>query len=584
MKMNFTLAVAAVGCILCLPSSGAFGAERDRQVWSFENDKPGEVAAGFVEEVGRWRDVETDGRKALAQQAKNPDETFNVCLVKNTSEKDLGLEVRFKAVAGEFDQGGGVVWRARDAKNYYIARFNPLEDNFRLYKVVAGERTQLATADIKHAEGWHTLRVMMRGQQIRCFYDGKPYLEAKDATFAEAGKVGLWSKADARTYFDDLTLVILQGASAAPKDDASIDWDKAQKLYRRSQAGEKLTAEEQAYLDKAKRARQAGARPAATQPEAPPKFVRPEGFKPLTELTADERYKGQDGGLYGGGHNEPPPAHLHAAIERSKLIAPLDADGKLATGEPADTGKIGLIAIGMSNTTQEFSMFMPLANADPDKSEHVALVDGAQGGMDAQAWADPIRFDRANGKKNPWDVLEERLVKANVTAPQVQVAWIKQARIGPARLGEFPEHVETLERDLETIVQELKRRFPNLHIAYLSSRIYAGYAQSMLNPEPYAFESAFAVRWLIRDQMEGKPELNFDGAEGEVKAPLLLWGPYLWADGAQPRAADGLVWNRDDFGADGTHPDEAGGRKVAEMLLKFFKTDPTAKSWFLAPN
>ncbi|HUY88252.1 MAG TPA: hypothetical protein VMV10_05935 [Pirellulales bacterium] len=582
MKTNFRRA-AAVGFGLCLLSfSGAApGAEGQKQVWSFDDDQPGEVAAGFAEEVGQWRVVEAEGRKVLAQQAKNPDKTFNVCLVKASNAKDLGLEVRFKAVAGELDQGGGVVWRARDAKNYYIARYNPLEDNYRLYKVVDGKRTQLATADIKHTDGWHALRVMMRGEQIRCGYDGKLYLEAQDATFADAGQIGIWTKADAQTYFDDLTLVVPPGAAKPPEGDAAIDWDKARRLFRRSQAGEKLTADEHAYLDKAKRARQAGARPGAPQP--PPKFVKPAGFKPLTEFTADDRYKGQDGGLYGGGHNEPPPAQRHAAIERSKLIAPVDADGKLDTGRPADQGKIGLVSIGMSNTTQEFSAFMPLANADPEKSRHVVLVDGAQGGMDSQAWAEPAKLNRPNAR-NPWDVLDERLVKAGITAPQVQVVWLKQARIGPARLGEFPKHVETLQKDLATIVQELKRRFPNLHVAYLSSRIYAGYAQTQLNPEPYAFESAFAVRWLIRDQMEGKPELNFDAAKGEVKAPLLLWGPYLWGDGQQPRAADGLVWKPEDFAADGTHPGQSGRHKVAELLLKFFKTDPTAKPWFLAPN
>lgn len=534
MNTSFIRSTAAVFFALYF-ASVAPAAEPERQVWNFERDQPGELAAGFVEAVGQWRVVEAEGRKVLAQQAKNPDKTFNVCLVENSDAKDLNLEVRFKAVAGELDQGGGVVWRASDAKNYYIARFNPLEDNLRLYKVVDGNRTQLATADIKHADGWHSIRVMMRGDEIRCGYDGKKYLEAQDATFAGSGKIGLWTKADAQTYFDDLTLSAPPAAAGGP------------------------------------------------QP-APSKFVKPEGFKPLSEITADERYKGQDGGLYGGGLNKPPAGHLHAAIERSKLIAPLDADGKLDSGEPADEGKIGLVSIGMSNTTQEFSTFMRLAKADREISRHVALIDGAQGGMDSQAWADPVRGSRTNGKKNPWDVLDERLVAAGVAAPQVQVAWLKQARIGPARLGEFPAHVETLQQDLETIVQELKQRFPNLRIVYLSSRIYAGYAQSQLNPEPYAFESAFAVRWLIRDQLEGRPELNFDAAKGAVQAPLLLWGPYLWGDGQQPRAADGLVWNRADFGADGTHPDEAGRRKVARLLLNFFKTDPTAKPWFLAPN
>ena len=118
-------------------------------------------------------------------------------------------------------------------------------------------------------------------------------------------------------------------------------------------------------------------------------------------------------------------------------------------------------------------------------------------------------------------------------------------------------------------------------LAYLSSRSYAGYAGTDLNPEPFAYEGAFAVRWLIQDQIAGKPELNYDAAKGEVKSPLLLWGPYLWADGETPRKADGLIYKREDLrDDDGTHPSDTGRQKVSEQLLKFLKTDPTAKSWF----
>ena len=94
--------------------------------------------------------------------------------------------------------------------------------------------------------------------------------------------------------------------------------------------------------------------------------------------------------------------------------------------------------------------------------------------------------------------------------------------------------------------------------------------------------SAFAVRWLIRDQIDGKPVLNPDPGKGEVKAPLLLWGPYLWADGTTPRKIDGLGWERDDLvDRDGTHPSESGRKKVAGLLLKFFTEDPVAKTWFV---
>ena len=118
------------------------------------------------------------------QVAKNEKPIFNLALATGVEAQDLDLSVRLKAVAGEIDQGGGLAWRAADAKNYYLARYNPLEDNFRLYKVVDGVRTQLQTADIQHTAGWHTLRVSMQAAHIQCFYDGRKYLEADDQTFA----------------------------------------------------------------------------------------------------------------------------------------------------------------------------------------------------------------------------------------------------------------------------------------------------------------------------------------------------------------------------------------------------------------
>ena len=132
--------------------------------------------------------------------------TFNVALIAGTSFKDIDLSVRLKAVAGEIDRGGGLIWRARDKSNYYICRFNPLEDNYRVYKVENGKRTMFKGEKTPGDANWHTLRVTMVGTKITCYFDGKKYLEAEDATFAEAGMIGLWSKADAQSYFDKLTV------------------------------------------------------------------------------------------------------------------------------------------------------------------------------------------------------------------------------------------------------------------------------------------------------------------------------------------------------------------------------------------
>lgn len=138
-----------------------------------------------------------------------------------------------------------------------------------------------------------------------------------------------------------------------------------------------------------------------------------------------------------------------------------------------------------------------------------------------------------------------------------------------------------MQDDTLKVLQNAKERFPNVRIAYLSSRIYAGHATGALNPEPFAYEGAFAVRWLIQDQIKGNAELNYDSEKGAVKAPLLLWGPYFWGDGLTPRKDDKLIWERKDFTGDGVHPSDSGRRKVADMLLKFFKNDLLAGGWFV---
>jgi hypothetical protein len=183
-----------------------YAGEGGKRTWTFDDDEAGVIAKGFTNEVGEWKVAAADNGKALAQSAKNANSVFNVTLISDTNAKDVDLSVRMKAIAGEHDQGGGLVWRAKDSKNYYLARYNPLEDNYRLYHVVGGKRTLIQNVDITHSEGWHTLRVTMTGDQITCYYDGKKYLESKDSTFPEAGKIGLWSKADAQSQFDDLTL------------------------------------------------------------------------------------------------------------------------------------------------------------------------------------------------------------------------------------------------------------------------------------------------------------------------------------------------------------------------------------------
>jgi hypothetical protein len=157
---------------------------------------------------GDWQIVEdkdADGGLSLAQTKADRKALFNICVNEGARYKDIDLTVKFKAIAGETDQGGGPVWRFQDGNNYYIARMNPLEDNFRFYKVVAGKRIELASADVEaKKDKWHTIRIVHKGDHVECYLNGKKYLDHKDATFQDARKIGVWSKADAQTRFAGL--------------------------------------------------------------------------------------------------------------------------------------------------------------------------------------------------------------------------------------------------------------------------------------------------------------------------------------------------------------------------------------------
>jgi len=184
--------------------------------YDFENAEiaklpPGWSAAKTGEGPGSVWQVTEDrtaprGAKVLAQvSSEGPRPLFNLCVADDTSYRDLDLSVQLKSVSGKIDQGGGPVWRYQDQNNYYICRFNPLENNFRVYKVITGKRTELATADLTLPAGaWHTIRITHAGDQIRCYLNGELKLEARDTAIPAAGKIGLWSKADAVTAFDAL--------------------------------------------------------------------------------------------------------------------------------------------------------------------------------------------------------------------------------------------------------------------------------------------------------------------------------------------------------------------------------------------
>jgi hypothetical protein len=305
---------------------------------------------------------------------------------------------------------------------------------------------------------------------------------------------------------------------------------------------------------------------------------------PLTDLLT-HTYYGNSGGLYPGGNNQAPVDHDTAARTRRNAIKPLDVNG-----DESPFGKYVLISIGMSNATQEWCSktsgppcaswtFMGMAARDPSVNHYtLVIVNGAVEGQDVAAWTSPTspNFDR---------IKAARLAPLGLSENQVQAAWVKLYDPKPsASLPADSADAKTLLTNLGLVLRALRVRYPYLRIVFLSSRSYGGYATTDLNPEPYAYESGFSVKWAIESQineMRGLPWNPRAGTLDYVKksAPLLVWGPYLWAE-PTPRS-DGLSWQRSDFEEDGTHPSQIGESKVGGILLEFFKNSPYARCWFM---
>ncbi|MCK4998396.1 MAG: DUF1080 domain-containing protein [Anaerohalosphaera sp.] len=184
--------------------------------WSFDTDDLGGVPCGWeiaetggVGKTAQWQVIRDDvaagaGRIVAVTKTENSGHTFNLLIAEQTHYKDIEIEVKVKAISGEEDQGGGPIWRALDADNYYIARWNPLENNFRIYYVKEGSRKELASANVDTtADAWHEIEIVHVGNRIIARFDDEKLLDIEDATFTQAGKVGLWTKADAATAFDD---------------------------------------------------------------------------------------------------------------------------------------------------------------------------------------------------------------------------------------------------------------------------------------------------------------------------------------------------------------------------------------------
>jgi hypothetical protein len=179
---------------------------------TFDDDKVGEAPTGWTATKtgsgqAKWTVVADDSAPSKPNALKQSGEaTYPVCLKDDPSLKDGFVAVKFKPFAGKEDQAGGVVWRAKDADNYYLARANALEDNVTIYHTIKGRRVSFKTMDHPVKTGvWHTLRVEFQGNRFTVLFDGEKVIEATDDSFPDAGKVGVWTKADSVTLFDDFS-------------------------------------------------------------------------------------------------------------------------------------------------------------------------------------------------------------------------------------------------------------------------------------------------------------------------------------------------------------------------------------------
>jgi 3-keto-disaccharide hydrolase len=182
----------------------------------FEKDEPGKAPSGFSFALtgqgkpGVWivrKDDASHGNVLVQTDGDTTDYRFPLAVYDGFTGKDVDLSVQFKGISGRGDQGAGLIWRYRDPNNYYITRCNALEDNCTIYHVVNGRRVAFQNKNVKVATNvWHTLKVEAVADRFVVTYDGRAVLDARDQTFKDAGKVGLWTKADSVMAFDDFTI------------------------------------------------------------------------------------------------------------------------------------------------------------------------------------------------------------------------------------------------------------------------------------------------------------------------------------------------------------------------------------------
>lgn len=293
------------------------------------------------------------------------------------------------------------------------------------------------------------------------------------------------------------------------------------------------------------------------------------GYVPINDLGINF-YLGEQGGLYPGGLNTMPSAHLNAGKKIGKQIYPINSAGSI----DLENGKVVFVGLGSSIAGYTFDSFIQTYQSSELVNPCMILANGNYGGRGVD--------DMLDTSGTYWDFVMSKLLDSfSVTPQQVQIIWLKNISRTDTIL-DFPYHPQSISNHFIALQAILKNKFPNLKQVYLSANHYGGYT-ALTNKnfkrlgEPASYYNGFAIKWTIAEQLAGNPLLKYKGA-GAVAA-WMAWGPYVWSDGINPRI-DGLQWFCSDFDSTGYHLSEAGKEKEASLLFNYLISSQTSKDWF----
>ena len=306
---------------------------------------------------------------------------------------------------------------------------------------------------------------------------------------------------------------------------------------------------------------------------------------PLSDLGPEPYHWGYYGGLWENGLNTLPPEHAVAGLAAATTIVPRNANGA-----PDPNGRVGVLLVGGPLVGQvacgggwedecDPDSFLARAKIDVRiRSSNVRFINGSSTTSDPRVWQSP-------GSPEYERIRSTRLAASSLSEKQVQAAWILLNNPAPFEPLPVPSaDAYQMKIYLSSALRAMKKRYPNLAVTYVSSSVYRGYSAA---GEPYGYEDGLTVRWTVVGQVEtmrvAKIGPHWDTRLGSLNyetgaVPWLSWGPYLWADGANPRS-DGLTWERQDFRSDGETLTRSGVAKISSRLLEFLVHEPTAKNW-----